>query len=669
MNLNLNTLVGSIKGIGPQKESCLKKLNINKVEDLLFYFPRKYLNLKNIKKIGTLKENEIATVKGRVLAREEKRSKSGIDHLKIAVSDGTGILYVIFFNQIYLKNVFQIGKNFIFHGKVEIFNKEIEMINPFYEEFENKKFDWILPVYPLTKGITQKYMRKIIKTVLKNLNEFPEEILPLQRRLKLGLSNIKHALLNIHFPLSETNLEKARNYLIFREFFIFQLNLLWRKRIEQKTDEEFSICEINENLVDEFEKKLPFKLTENQKEIMSDIIKDIKSGKLIRRLIYGEVGSGKTTVAIFTLWIFCKSGYQGVFLCPTEILAQQHYINWNEFFLNQGISVSLLTGSLNEKEKFQLKKEIKNGKIKVVIGTHSILNEKVEFKDLKIVIVDEQHKFGVRQQEILKEKSKNLHYITMSATPIPRTVALALFGNMDFSILGELPKGKRQVITYLFSNKNKEKIYSFIKFQIIQDKIGLIVTPAIKENEDIESAEKKYKEMCEKLPEFEIGLLHGKLPKEIQEETLRKFRSKEIKLLVSTTVIETGIDIPNISFIIIEQAERFGLAQLHQLRGRVGRSGETGYCFLVVYNEDEETNKKLASFVESESGFDVAELDFNLRGPGDLFGTRQHGILPLKIGDIKKDIELLNLARKEVERILYFDPELKKLSYLRKFIK
>jgi ATP-dependent DNA helicase RecG len=663
--MNLKTPINQIKGIGRQKYNCFKKIGIEKVEDLLFYFPRKYINLKQIKKISNLKEGEKVTVKGNVIAREEKKGYGKINYLKVAVSDGTGILYIIFFNQVYLKKIFQIGKTFIFYGKIEFFNKEFEMINPFYEEYEEKKIDWILPVYPLTKGLSQKIMRKILKFVLKNLTEYPEEILPINRRLALNISNIKHALLNIHFPVSEINLEKARNYLIFREFFIFQLNLLWKKNMERKIDDKIYI--IDEKVIEEFEKLLPFKLTENQKEVMEEIIKDLKNGKLIRRLIHGEVGSGKTIIAIFTLWIFGKMGYQGVFLCPTEILAQQHYINWNEFLLSDGINVSLLTGKTEEKSK--IINEIENGKINVIIGTHAILNEKINFKNLKIVIVDEQHKFGVNQQELLKEKSKNVHYISMSATPIPRTLALTIFGNMDFSTLGEIPKGQRQVITYMFSNENKDKVYSFIKFLISQNKIGFIITPAIKGNENVESAEEKYKELKEKFPDIKIGLLHGRMEKEKQECVLKKLRNREINLLISTTVIETGIDIPDVSFIVIEQAERFGLAQLHQLRGRVGRSGEVGYCFLIVYNEDEEVNERLNNFIEKESGFDISELDFNLRGPGDLLGTRQHGILPLKIGNIHKDIELLELAKKEVERIFKIDPELNKMNYLKKFIK
>jgi ATP-dependent DNA helicase RecG len=663
--MNLKTPINQIKGIGKQKQNYFKKIGIEYVEDLLFYFPRKYINLKQIKKISDLKEGEKVAIKGNIIAREEKKGYEKVNYLKVAVNDGTGILYLIFFNQIYLKKIFQIGKKFIFYGKVEFFNREWEMINPFYEEYEGKKTDWILPVYSLTKGLNQKTMRKTVKYVLKNIKEYPEEILPIERRISLNLSNIKHAIWNIHFPISEINLEKARNYLVFREFFIFQLNLFWKKNIEKKTDE--IIYRIDEKVIEEFENLLPFKLTENQKEVMKELIKDLKNGKLIRRLIYGEVGSGKTTVAIFALWLFGKMGYQGVFLCPTEILAQQHYINWSEFLLNERINVSLLTGKIEEKSKIM--EEIENCKIKVIIGTHAILNEKINFKNLKIVIVDEQHKFGVKQQEILKEKNKNVHYILMTATPIPRTLALTIFGNLDFSTIGEIPKGERQVITYMFSKEDRDKVYSFIKFLISQNKIGFIITPAIKGNENIESAEEKYKELREKFPEIKIELLHGRMEKEKQEKVLENLKERKTNLLISTTVIETGIDIPDISFIVIEQAERFGLAQLHQLRGRVGRSGEMGYCFLIVYNGDKEINERLNNFIEKESGFDISELDFNLRGPGDILGTRQHGILPLKIGDVYKDIELLELAKKEVERIFKIDPELKKMNYLKKFIK
>ena len=662
MNITLKTTLSAIPSIGEKRYKYFKKLNIRNVEDLLFYFPRKYIDLRGVKKICDLKEGEIATVKATVIAREEKKIWGKTPYLKVAVSDNSGILYLIFFNQTYLKDVFKQGEKFFIYGKVEIFNNQLQMVSPFYEKEEKGKMDFILPVYPLTEGLTHRFLRKVIKFVLNNLSEYPAEFLPIKERQKLGFSNIKHALKNIHFPYSEINLQKARNYLIFREFFILQLNLLWKKskeQISQKKEDTHKV-KINKNIIDIFQSKLPFKLTEGQKKVLEEIVEDIRNEKLIRRLIHGEVGSGKTVIAIFSLWIFARLGYQSILLAPTEILAEQHYLNWQEFFLKQDIEVSLLVGQLPEKEKEEIRDKIKNGEIKVVIGTHALLSEGVEFKNLKMVVVDEQHKFGVQQREVLKQKGQGVHHIVMSATPIPRSVALTIYGNMDFSTLGELPKGKRNVITYLFHKEEKSRIYSFIKYQVGKGEKGFIVTPSIKGNEDIKSAEEEYERIKEVLPEVKTGIIYGKMKQEEKEKVMDMFRKGEIKLLVATTVVESGIDVPEASFIVVEQAERFGLSQLHQLRGRVGRSGKTGYCFLVVYTEKREILERIESFIQAESGFEIAEIDLKLRGPGDLLGTRQHGIPPLKIGDIMKDMELLKLARKKVEEILENDPELGK---------
>ena len=662
MNITLKTTLSAIPSIGEKRYKYFKKLNIRNVEDLLFYFPRKYIDLRGVKKICDLKEGEIATVKATVIAREEKKIWGKTPYLKVAVSDNSGILYLIFFNQTYLKDVFKQGEKFFIYGKVETFNNQLQMVSPFYEKEEKGKMDFILPVYPLTEGLTHRFLRKVIKFVLNNLSEYPAEFLPIKERQKLGFSNIKHALKNIHFPYSEINLQKARNYLIFREFFILQLNLLWKKskeQISQKKEETHKV-KINKNIIDIFQSKLPFKLTEGQKKVLEEIVEDIRNEKLIRRLIHGEVGSGKTVIAIFSLWIFARLGYQSILLAPTEILAEQHYLNWQEFFLKQDIEVSLLVGQLPEKEKEEIRDKIKNGEIKVVIGTHALLSEGVEFKNLKMVVVDEQHKFGVQQREVLKQKGQGVHHIVMSATPIPRSVALTIYGNMDFSTLGELPKGKRNVITYLFHKEEKSRIYSFIKYQVGKGEKGFIVTPSIKGSEDIKSAEEEYERIKEVLPEVKTGIIYGKMKQEEKEKVMDMFRKGEIKLLVATTVVESGIDVPEASFIVVEQAERFGLSQLHQLRGRVGRSGKTGYCFLVVYTEKKEILERIESFIQAESGFEIAEIDLKLRGPGDLLGTRQHGIPPLKIGDIMKDMELLKLARKKVEEILENDPELGK---------
>lgn len=654
MDITLETPLANLPTVGEKRANSLEKLGLKKVYDLLFLFPRRYLDLRNFKKIGTLIPGEVASVKGKVLAREEKRFlvKNRTPYLKVAISDGSGVLFLVFFNQPYLKNVFTVGKEFFVNGRVEIFNGQMQMVNPLYEEYREIKRDWILPVYPLSSGLTQKYMRKLVRFVLNNIKEYPYEVLPLEERQDINIPNIKFALQNIHFPRSDINLEKARNYLIFREFFILQLGLLLRKNKEQKTDEK-DIIQTDDNLIDVFQTYLPFKLTKSQIQVMKEILTDIKEGKIINRMVHGEVGSGKTVVAVFALWLFSRLGYQTALLAPTEILAEQHYINWQKFFLEQNIPVALLVGALDESEKKKMRVGVKRGEIKVLIGTHALLTEALEFKNLKLAIVDELHKFGVRQREQLKEKGKDVHYIVMSATPIPRSVALTFYGALDISVMGQLPAGERKVISYIFPVEEKDKVYKFIEYQSSQGKQGYIVTPAIEGNENIESAVEEYRRIKEKLPDISVSLLHGRMSHRDKEMIMKKFRNKEIMVLVATSVIESGIDVPAATYIVIEQAERFGLAQLHQLRGRVGRSGDLGYCILVAYSfSDKSIMERLESFVETESGFEIAEIDLKMRGQGDLLGVRQHGVPPLRIGNITRDMELLEIARKKAEMVI-----------------
>ncbi|MCX8082504.1 MAG: ATP-dependent DNA helicase RecG [bacterium] len=654
MNVTLDTPLIYLPSVGEKRAKSLEKLGLKKVCDLLFLFPRKYLDLRNFKKIGALIPDEFVSVKGKVMAREEKviPVRYGKSYLKVAISDGSGVLFLVFFNQPYLKNTFALNKDFFVNGKVEIFNGQMQMVNPLYEEYKEIKRDWILPVYPLSSGLTQKYMRKLIKFILHKIEEYPPEVLPLEERQGLNLSNIKFALQNIHFPKSDMNLEKARNYLIFREFFILQMGLLLKKA---KGKRVFSEVPFNteENVIEIFQSYLPFKLTKPQIQAMKDILEDIKEGKVISRMVHGEVGSGKTIVAVFALWVFSRAGYQSALLAPTEILAEQHYINWQKFFLEQDISVSLLVGQLSEAEKKRIREGVKNGDIKVLIGTHTLLTETLEFKNLKIAVVDELHKFGVKQRERLKEKGEDVHYIVMSATPIPRSIALTFYGALDVSVIGEIPKGERKVISYIFPVEEKDNVYQFIEYQSSQGKQGYIVTPAIEGNESIESAIKEYNYLKEKLPHISVALLHGRMSYKEKDEIMKNFRANEISVLVATSVIESGIDVPSATYIIIEQAERFGLAQLHQLRGRVGRAGDVGYCILVPYSfTDREIMERLESFVETESGFEIAEIDLKIRGQGDLLGVRQHGVPPLKIGDIVRDMELLNVAREKAERVI-----------------
>ncbi|MGC8805826.1 MAG: DEAD/DEAH box helicase, partial [Candidatus Ratteibacteria bacterium] len=368
-------------------------------------------------------------------------------------------------------------------------------------------------------------------------------------------------------------------------------------------------------------------------------------------LLQGEVGSGKTVVAIFFLWLFSKNGGQGVFLAPTEILAEQHYLNWNPFFLSCGIESGLLTGSLPEKMKKEIREKIEKKQIRVVFGTHALLNEKIVYPELKAIVVDEQHKFGVEQRNLLQKKGSRIHYLAMSATPIPRSVALAFYGNVDMSTIGQLPKGSRKIVSYLFKNEETEKVYEFIKKQVYDGKQGYFVAPTITAIEE-SSVTYHFNKICQIVEPRYVALLHGRLPGHEKSSIIEHFKEKKIRIIVSTTVIEVGIDVPDANFIIIDQAEKFGLSQLHQMRGRVGRSGEIGYCILIHHTDDPESIGRLESFLEIENGLKLAEIDLSLRGPGDLLGVRQHGVLPLKIGNIVTDIEILNESRKEAERIL-----------------
>jgi len=668
MKITLETPLESLPSVGEKRAKSLGKLGLIDVRDLLFLFPRKYLDLRNFKKIGNLLPDEVASVKGKVMAREEKKFpiRGRTSYLKVAISDGSGVLFLVFFNQPYLKDVFVIDREFFINGRVEVFNGQMQMVNPLYEEYRQIKKDWILPVYPLSSGLTQKYMRKLVRFVLDKVEEYPSEILPLEERQQLNLSGIKFALQNIHFPRSDINLEKARNYLIFREFFILQLGLLLKKEISQRISVDVSI-DTEEDVISIFQSYLPFKLTGPQVQVMKDILMDIKEGKVISRMIHGEVGSGKTVVAVFALWLFSRAGYQSALLAPTEILAEQHYINWQKFFLEQDISVALLLGQLPETEKKRIREGIKSGEIKVLIGTHALLTESIEFKNLKISVVDELHKFGVRQRERLKEKGEGVHYIVMSATPIPRSVALTFYGALDVSVIGQLPKGERRVVSYIFPVEEKEKVYEFIRYQSSQGRQGYVVTPAIEGNEDIESAIEEYNRIKEKFTDVSVALLHGRMTYREKDEIMKGFREKRIMLLVATSVIESGIDVPDATYIVIEQAERFGLAQLHQLRGRVGRAGEAGYCILVPYSfTDKNIMERLESFVQTESGFEIAEIDLKIRGQGDLLGVRQHGIPPLRIGNIVRDMELLGLAREKAEKVIKsMPPDVIKEKFLR----
>ncbi len=668
--LTLNTLVSDIPGVGLQKKQYFEKIKCSRIEELLFYFPRKYLDRRFVKKISEVAIDEVVSLKGKIIACEEKRIRR-IKIITFAFSDGTGILYLTFFNQVYLKQILFVGTDVFIYGRIKEFKRHLQIQNPLYEIIDNKKkLYYILPMYSLVSGITQNNIRKAMSYIFSHISEFPSDILPLSERMKLNLSNMKFAIENIHFPKNDIGLDKARKHLIFDEFFKLQAKLLYQKKMLQQTQKENSLNEkLDKTLIDDFEKKLPFLLTHTQKKVLGEIITDLKKEKIINRLIQGDVGSGKTVIAVFLLYFWAKRNFQSVFLAPTEILAEQHYLNWQPFFIQNNIKSILLVGSLPAKSKKHLIEMIEKEKDLVIFGTHALLSEKISYPFLKAVVIDEQHKFGVEQREIFRHKGKSIHFIMMSATPIPRSVALTFFGNTDISILSEIPKGERRVITFLFKQDEKDKVYEFIKEQLLSGKQGYFVAPSIEEKEGFASVKNEYAHLSERFKDFSIGLLHGKILYEEKNSVVEKFKKNEIQLLVSTSIIEVGIDIPSANFIIIDQAEKFGLSQLYQLRGRIGREGQVSYCLLVSHSEEEDVIERLESFLAIDDGLKIAEIDLSLRGPGDLLGVRQHGIIPFKIGDIVKDIEILQQTRELAEKIIdnniYLSPGYEKLrTYL-----
>jgi ATP-dependent DNA helicase RecG len=665
--LTLNTPLSNIPGIGTKKKQYFEKIGCLNIPSLLFYFPRKYLDRRFVKKISEVSIDEVVSLKGEIVACGEQKIKR-LKIINFAFSDGTGTLYLTFFNQEYLKQMLPVGTKVFVYGKIKEFKKNLQIQNPLYEIMDNKKrFNYILPIYSLVSGLTQNNIRKAISYVFLHLSEFPQDILPLPDRMDLNLSNMKFAIKNIHFPQNEVDLDKARKHLIFDEFFKLQVKLLYQKKILQHPEEQFlSVEKIDKTLVDEFEKKLPFSLTGAQKKVLNEIIDDIREGKIINRLIQGDVGSGKTVIAVFLLYFWAQQNFQSVFLAPTEILAEQHYLNWQPFFMQNNIETVLLVGSLPLKTKKQIIEKINNKDFLVIFGTHALLNEKISYPFLKAVVIDEQHKFGVEQRETFRHKENKIHFLMMSATPIPRSIALTFFGNTDISTLSEIPKGERKVITFFFKKEEKEKVYGFIEEQLSGNKQGYFVAPAIEEREGFSSVKKEYDHLKEIFNSFSIGLLHGKLSYEEKNLIVDKFKKKEIQLIISTSIIEVGIDIPSANFIIIDQAEKFGLSQLHQLRGRVGREGQISYCLLIAHCQEKDILDRLESFLAIDDGLKLAEIDLSLRGPGDLLGVRQHGVIPFKIGDIVKDIEILQQTRTLAEKIInnniYLKPGYEKLK-------
>jgi len=654
-----------VKGVGPKKTEILSKVNIETIQDIFYYLPYRYEDRSNFVSVSDLEVQSTVTVKGEIKTLDSFRTRKGIDVFQIKVDDGTGVIYAVWFNQSYIRKFFMTDQKIILYGKIELYDK-LQINHPEYEictgdDKDSMHIGRIVPIYHLSSNIGQRYLRTVSYNAIDQYKRSLEDILPTKIRARNRLVDLSFAIQNIHFPRNQENLKRAYRRIVFDEFFLLQLAVAL-KRKNFKEHLRGVTHKLEGDMLADFKKSLPYQLTQGQLNAVKEIELDMKSPKPMNRLLEGDVGSGKTIVAAHALIITIQNGNQGAIMAPTEILAEQHFIKLSELFSPFGINVVLLIHSLSNKAREETLSQIANGEAEVVVGTHALIEEKVKFKNLGLAIIDEQHKFGVRQRAKLQTKDKNPDVLLMSATPIPRTLALTLYGDLDISTIKELPPGRKPITTYLVEESEREKLYNFIREEVFLTRQIYIVYPRVEESKSLglRSATEMYEELSTRIfKDLNVGLVHGRMSGQEKEKIMSDFKKGLINILVSTVVIEVGIDIPNASVMVIENAERFGLSQLHQLRGRIGRGDFESCCILLANPKTKIAEERLKAISESSDGFKIAEHDFNLRGPGELFGTRQHGLPEIKFGNIQNDLEIMELARKEAFLLVKQDSNLK----------
>ncbi len=688
--MKLSTPIEKIPRIGPEYRKRLTKMGIRTVGELLFHLPHRYEDFSKTKEISSLKAGENATIRGRVRAVEKGRtSRKNISYTQVIIEDSSSPISAIWFNQPYLARSIKKGESLIVSGKTSYGNQGLQFINPSFEKEEKKErihTGKLVSVYPETEGLSSKWLRFIIREVVKEIDSLIKETLPKEIIEENDLLPLKNALEQIHFPSSKKIAKKARERLSFERIFFLQLSFL-KKRMELSKEKAIPI-ETDIDLIKRFLSTLPFSLTNAQKKASWQILKDLERSRPMNRLLEGDVGSGKTIVAALAALLSIKKGYQVAFMAPTEILAEQHFKEISKLFRDFQVEIGFLTG---KKDKFRSKKlknefieisrkklmeKVEKGEMDILIGTHALIQDKVKFEKLALVIVDEQHRFGVEQRaKLCKEKGVIPHLLSMTATPIPRTLALTLYGDLDISIIDELPKGRKKIETKVIKEKERKETYAFVKEEIKKGRQAFVICPRIETPEEDKKdsvwadlkAVTKEKERLEKeiFPEFKIEMIHGKMTPTEKGKIMEDFKLGKTDILVSTSVLEVGIDVPNVSVVIIEGAEMFGLAQLHQIRGRVGRGEHQSYCFLFTDSKSQKTRNRLKALTTSENGFELSEKDLELRGPGDLSGKRQWGIADFTM-EALKDIRLVEKTRNTAKDILRKDPSLKDYPLVKK---
>ena len=646
------------QGIGEKRLLAFHRLGIDTVFDLITYFPRRYEDRSIIKPISQVQDGETVCVET-IIASDPTlaRIRRELEIVKFRAVDDSGMIDISYFNQSYIRTQFHKGDSVRFYGKIQIKNRHVTMTNPVADHLDKTSHQTgsITPVYKTTQGLTQNNIRNTMEQALSIAHEIPE-LLPQDVLDEFDLCPCGDAFIQIHRPDDYGKLEYARNRFVFEEFFRLCITMQYLKQSHQDTP-GIQMSKTDET---DFLKTLPYSPTGAQMRAIKDIRQDMESGCAMNRMIQGDVGSGKTLVASYAAWVCCRNGCQCAMMAPTEILAEQHYRTFLKQLSPHGIQIALLTGSTPAGEKREIKKRLAEGTIHFVIGTHALFSEDVEYDNLALVITDEQHRFGVAQRNKLVQKSANAHVLVMSATPIPRTLALMIYGDLDVSVIDEMPPGRQPIETYAVNSTYRPRLNAFIQKTVESGRQVYVVCPAIEDNEafPLTTVEEHKQALKRALPQVRIAMVHGKMKDQEKDRIMRSFSEGEIDVLVSTTVIEVGVDVPNAALIIIEDADRFGMSQLHQLRGRVGRGDAQSYCILVSDTANDNAVERLKMMTKTQSGFEVAEKDLAMRGPGDFFGDRQHGLPPIRIADLCTDMSIMQQAQSSAMDLIRKDPDL-----------
>lgn len=663
--MDLGTRLDTFPGIGPARAKALARLGLERVGDLLSYYPRAYEDRTKVYTINDAPTEEPVCISAMVAeAPRSSYVRKGLTVTKVRIVDGSGSAQVTFFNQNYVRHALTMGESYIFYGKMEVMGRHRQLTNPVFEHEAKTRFTGrIMPVYPLTAGVSNNLLAGLALPGVEECAGLVPDRLPADIRLAHELSAMEYAVQNVHFPKDQEALAIAKRRLVFEELFTLSLGMAFLR--ERRAGAEGQTIPARDQ--EEFWQYLPFRPTGAQQRACAEIAADLASGRPMNRLVQGDVGSGKTAVAAWTAWLAWKSGLQSALMAPTEILAHQHYETLSKMLEPAGLRVGLLTGSTRAAEKKKLKAALAAGDFDLMVGTHALLSEGVEYKSLGLVITDEQHRFGVGQRSALSSKAEHTpHVLVMSATPIPRTLALLIYGDLDVSVIDELPPGRTPVETYLVGEDKRQRMYNFVRKNVAEGRQVYVICPAVEEGEETPSGTAEMKAVTayakvlseQVFPDLRVAFVHGKMKSKDKEGVMAAFAAGDIDILVSTTVVEVGVDVPNAALMVIENAERFGLSQLHQLRGRVGRGKWQSYCVLISDNHTPETRERMRFFTSTTDGFKIAEKDLELRGPGDFFGQRQHGLPVLKAADLAGDTRVLKEAQTAAQELLESDPDL-----------